>query len=327
MPEHPFDTIINISLGFTLSRALQVIAELGVADALGDTPQSADELARSTGTHSEALNRCLRLLSAHGVFRKEGAAYVHTAASQLLRTGHPMSMRPWCRMQGFIPLWHIWEQMDYTVKTGRSAEKGLPGGSFWDYLNGHREHGRIFNDAMTGKTNGQAAGLLAAYDFSKFRSIADIGGGNGQLLRALLAANPSLEGVLFDLPNVIAQAQPAGRLKLHGGSFFEGGLPVCDAYILMQILHDWSDEESGEILTSVRRAAPSNAKLLLVEFLVPQDNTPSWSLLLDMIMMVELTGRERTEAEFREMLARTGFRLDRVIDAGFNTFLLEASVA
>jgi predicted NAD-dependent protein-ADP-ribosyltransferase YbiA (DUF1768 family) len=191
----------------------------------------------------------------------------------------------------------------------------------------HPQDAALFNDAMTSKSRGQAAGILAAYDFSGFRSLADIGGGNGYLLQAIVGATPKLKGVLFDLPEVVAKANAfaSERLKLQGGSFFEDGLPVCDAYITMQILHDWSDEESERILKSIRRAAPKDAKMLIAEWLVPEDNKPSWTFLIDMIMLTELTGKERTEAEFREMLARTGFRLDRVIPAGFNTFILEST--
>jgi O-methyltransferase domain len=196
-------------------------------------------------------------------------------------------------------------------------------------MTGHPEDGRLFNDAMTSKSAAQTAGILAAYDFSGLGSLADIGGGNGYLLKAVLNATPGLQGVLFDLPSVIEQNAGAAtsRLKLQGGSFFEDGLPVCDFYFLMQILHDWSDEEAERILTSIRRAAPENARVLIAEWLVPEDGKPSWTLLIDMIMMAELTGMERTASEFKKMPDRTGFRLDRVIDAGFNTFLLEATAA
>jgi hypothetical protein len=231
-------------------------------------------------------------------------------------------------MQGLPALWRIWEHLDYSMRTGRSAsDLALPEGGFWGYMTGNAEAGRLFNDAMTSKSCAQAAGILSAYDFSRFDSLADIGGGNGYLLNAVLDATPGLKGVLFDLPTVIEQnpASASGRLSLQGGNFFESGLPVCDAYLLMQILHDWSDEESEKILTSIRRAAPANAKLLIAEWLIPEDGQPSWSLLIDMIMMVELTGRERTASEFKNMLDRTGFRLDRIIDAGFNTFILEST--
>jgi hypothetical protein len=328
MIENPFHTLMELSMGFVLPRTLQVVAELGIADALGEVPMHPEELAAATGTHAGSLSRALRLLAVHGVFQEASGAYRHTAASRLLRSDHPQSMRPFARMQGIPALWHIWEHLDHSLKTGRSAsEKALPDGGFWGYFAKHPADSQLFNEAMTGKSHGQTAGILASYDFSGFRSIADIGGGNGHLLQAILAATPKLEGVLFDLPKVVEQSSAAvsGRLKLQGGSFFEDGLPECDAYILMQILHDWSDEESEKILTAIRRAAPKDAKLLIAEWLVPQDGKPSWTFFVDMIMMAELTGKERTEAEFKQMLAHTGFRLDRAIDAGFNTFILEAT--
>jgi len=232
---------MEVSMGFTLPRTLHVVAELGIADALEDRPRSAEELAAATGTHAGALNRALRLLSAHGIFRQHGGAYGHTPASRLLRSDHPQSMRPFVRMQGIPALWDIWEHLGHSLRTGRSAaEKALPNGGFWGYFADHPEHSRLFNDAMTSKTHGQTAGILAVYDFSRFRTLADIGGGNGHLLQAVLAATPNLEGVLFDLPHVIEQASDvaSSRLKLRAGSFFEDALPVCDAYLMMQILHD-----------------------------------------------------------------------------------------
>ncbi len=326
---NPATTLMEMSMGFTLPRTLHVVAELGIADALGDTPRNGDDLAQARDTHAGALNRALRLLSAHGVFQQHDGAYRHTPASRLLRSDHPQSMRSFVRMQGIPALWHIWEHLDHSLRSGRSAaEKTLPDGGLWGYFADHPEHSRLFNDAMTGKTHGQTAGILAAYDFSGFDTIADIGGGNGHLLQAVLAATPNAEGVLFDLPNVIEQSSAieSNRLRLQPGSFFEDVLPVCDAYLMMQILHDWSDEESEQILKAIRRSAPPHAKLLLAEWLIPEDGQPSWTLFVDLIMLTELTGKERTEREFRELLARAGFQIDRVIDAGFNTFLLEASV-
>lgn len=326
---NPAATLLEMSMSFTLPRTLHVVAELGIADALDDTPCDVAQLAEATGTHAGALSRALRLLSAHGVFEHRDGAYVHTPVSRLLRSDHPQSMRSFVRMQGIPALWHIWEHLDHSLRSGRSAaEKTLPDGGFWGYFAEHPEHSRLFNDAMTGKTHGQIAGVLAAYDFSGFSTIADIGGGNGHLLQAVLETTPNVEGILFDLPNVIEQATAIAsrRLKLQAGSFFEDDLPGCDAYLMMQVLHDWSDEESVEILKSVRRAAPAHAKLLLVEWLLPEDGQPSWTLFADLIMMAELTGKERTEPEFRELLARAGFQVDRVIDAGLNTFIIESSV-
>jgi hypothetical protein len=320
---------MEISMGFTLPRALHVVAELGVADALDDAPLSVEALALTTGTNAGALGRVLRVLSAHGVFEQQGGNYTHSPASRMLRSDHPQSMRSFVRMQGIPALWHIWEHFDHAVMTGRSAaEKTLPNGGFWGYFVGHPDHSRLFNDAMTGKTHGQAAGILAAYDFTVFKTIADIGGGNGHLLRSILDAAPNAEGVLFDLPHVIEQAAAVGssRLKLHPGNFFQDDLPLCEAYVMMQVLHDWNDDESAQILNAIRRFAPSHARLLVVEFLIPKDNKPRWPLYLDMIMLGELTGKERTQSEFDTLLQNSSFRLDRVIDVGLNTFVLESSV-
>lgn len=330
MSKSPIDTIMEISMGFSMCRSLHVVAELGIADALGETPLSAGTLAAATGTHPDALNRALRVLSAHGVFTGQDGVYAHTPASRLLRSDHPQSMRSFVRMQGIPALWHVWEDFDHALRTGRSAaEKSMPKG-FWGYFAENPEHSRLFNDAMTGLTQAQVAGIVSTYDFSTFRTIADIGGGNGYLLRAVLAVNPNAQGVLFDLPSVVEQAKavpfPSERLTFQAGSFFEDNLPVCDAYLLKVIIHDWNDQEAVEILRAVRRSAPQYAKLLLAEFLIPEEYKPNWTLFVDLIMLGELTGKERTRAEFAKLLDESGFRLERVIDTGFNTYLLESSV-
>ena len=328
MTKSPFDTLMEVSTGFVLPRTLHVIAELGIADALEETPRSTEALAAATGTNAEALNRALRVLSAHGIFAAQGGVYAHTPTSLLLRSDHPQSMRSFVRMQGIPALWHIWEHFAHTLQTGRSAaEKSLPDG-FWGYFANHPEHSRLFNDAMTAKTHGQSTGLLAAYDFSAFNTIADIGGGNGHLLLSILTATPTLHGVLFDLPHVIQQASVIAldQLKFHPGNFFEDSLPVCDAYLMMQILHDWSDQESVQIIKAIRRSAPPHGKLLLAEWLIPENSEHSWTLFVDLIMLGELTGKERTKPEFEKLLRDSGFRLDRVVDIGYNTFLLESTV-
>lgn len=329
MSKSAVDTLMEISMGFTLCRCLHVIAELGIADALGDTPVDVTALAADTGTHPDALNRALRVLAAHGIFTTEGGVYAHSPASRLLRSDHPQSVRSFVRMQGIRALWHVWEDFDHSIRTGRSAaEKSLPNG-FWGYFAEHPEHSRLFNDAMTAQTHAHVAGILNIYDFSEFKTIADIGGGNGHLLRSVLDANPNAKGVLFDLPHVIEQAKavPSDRITFHSGSFFEDRLPVCDAYLMKIVIHDWNDEEATQILKAIRRAAPPHAKLLLVEFLVPEDGKPNWTLFVDLLMLGELTGKERTKSEFNDLLTGAGFTLDRVIDTGSNIYVLEASVA
>ncbi|HUS05106.1 MAG TPA: methyltransferase [Bryobacteraceae bacterium] len=331
MPD-PANTILEMSMMYAVPRCLHVIAELGVADALGDDPRTAADLASSTGANAGALARALRLVSAYGIFQQandvEGQkGFAHTPASRLLRTDHPQSMRSFVRMMGNTLNWKTFELLALTIRTGNPAtEQVSPGGS-WAFYAQHPDESRLFDEAMTGKAHGQIAGILANYDFSPFQTIADIGGGRGHLLRAILDATPNAAGVLFDQPHVVKDAAgtaPA-RMQLQGGDFFNDALPVCDAYLIMQVIHDWNDEESVRILSAIRRSAPAHAKLLLIEAILPEDSKPGWIEMLDIFMLTLITGKERTRREFENLLASSGFKLDKVIDVGLGTSILEAS--
>jgi O-methyltransferase domain len=331
--ENPANTILEVSMSYAVPRCLHVIAEMGIADALGENPRTAADLAASTDANADALARALRLLSAYGIFAPTNdiggsMGYMHTSASRLLRTDHPQSMRSFVRMIGSPVDWKGFELLDHSMRTGEpSTEQIMPGGP-WAYYALHPEESRIFDEAMAGKAHGQIAGVLANYDFSPFKTIVDVGGGRGHLLRAVLDAAPNATGVLFDQPHVVKDARStvSPRLKLQGGDFFEDALPVCDAYMIMQVIHDWSDAQAVEILSAIRRAAPAHAKLLLIEAIVPEDVNPSWIKMLDIFMMVLLTGKERTRGEFDELLTSSGFRLDKVVEVGLGTSILEASV-
>jgi hypothetical protein len=263
MADTPVETLAEVSMSCCVPRCLHVVAELGIADALNEAPSTAGKLAAATGANAGALSRVLRVLAAHGVFQASDGGWVHTPASRLLRSDHPQSMRSFVRSVGNPFFWDAFKSMEHSVRTGLSAgEKVVPGG-LWRWLGEHPEDGRLFNEAMTGKAHGQIAGVVGNYDFSGFRTIGDIGGGRGHLLQAVLAATPQVKGVLFDLPEVVAQASGAApdRLRLQAGDFFKDPLPVCDCYVIMQVIHDWSDEESLRILSAIRRAAPVGAKL------------------------------------------------------------------
>jgi hypothetical protein len=326
MPEAPVEALVELSMAHCLTRCLHVVADMAVADALDDAPRTAAELAEATGANADALNRVLRLLASHGVFEARDGRWTHTDLSRLLRTDHPQSMRSFVRMIGFPLYWKVWEDLEYTVRTGLSGGDKVTPGGMWRWLGENPEASRIFDEAMTGKAHGQIAGVVASYDFSPFRTIADIGGGRGHLLQAVLAKALQANGVLFDLPHVVEQAAgiASHRLRLQGGDFFTDALPTADAYLIMQVIHDWSDREAARILSAIRRAAAPGAKLLLIEAIIPDDARPSWIRLLDVHMMTLLTGRERTEAEFRELLRRAGFRLDRTIEIGLKTSILES---
>jgi O-methyltransferase domain len=325
---NPFNTMLEISMTYAVPRCLHVIAELGVADALGDEPRTAADLAASTDADAGALDRALRLVSAYGIFAPLNDSYVHTSASLLLRSDHPQSMRSFVRWIGSPICWQSFELLSHSMRTGKPAANQVTPGGAWAYLEQHPEISSIFDDAMTGKSHGHIAGILSGYDFSLFKMIADIGGGRGHLLQAVLGAAPDATGVLFDQPHVVEQLRrtESARFRLQAGDFFKDALPVCDAYMLMQIIHDWSDEESVEILRAIRRAAPAHAKVLLIEAIVPEDLNPSWIKMVDIFMLTLVTGKERTRGEFERLLAATGFRLDRIIDVGLGMSMLEASV-
>jgi hypothetical protein len=216
--------------------------------------------------------------------------------------------------------------LEHSLRTGQpAADKVLPGG-FWGHLAQHPEAGAVFNAAMTAKAQAHVPRIVAAGDFSRFGRIADIGGGRGHLLRAVLDAAPQAKGVLFDLPQVVKESAglASPRLILQGGDFFKDALPAADAYLLMEVIHDWGDDESVAILKAIRAAARPGAKLLLIEQIVPSDPGPHWTKLLDIHMMAFFAARQRTRSEYEALLRQAGFAFEREIDTGADISILEA---
>lgn len=325
---NPADDLLRISMSHGVPRCLHSVAEIGVADALGDSPRSADELAHDTGTHAEALARTLRVLSAEGIFEARDGKWAHSPTSLLLRSDHPQSMRSFVRMIGLSVYWRGFEFFEDALRTGRSPqEKAVPGG-YWKYLSENPAASRLFDEAMMGKAFGQIAGVVKSYDFSGCKVVADIGGGRGHLLSAVLQAAPLARGILFDQPHVTSVAQAAGmeseRLRMHPGNFFTDALPSADCYLIMQVIHDWNDQQAAQILAAIRKSAAAGSRLLLIECIVPEDSKPSWTKMLDITMLTLLEGKERTQKEYSDMLRTAGFRMDRVIDVGLSTFIMES---
>ena len=229
-------------------------------------------------------------------------------------------------MMGLPIYWRMWEAFEVTVRTGAAAAaEVLPEGS-WKYLADHPEEARIFDEAMTAKSQAQIPAILQSYDFSPFARVADIGGGHGHLLRAVLAATPSSTGVLFDVPHVIEAAtrSAADRLVFEPGDFFNDPLPSSDCYLVMHVLHDWNDGDATKILRAIHRAAPPHATVLILESIVPDGPDPNWERILDIHMMAIHTGRERTRREYAVLLETAGFSLLREIDTQAGVWLLEA---
>jgi len=322
----PVEALLQIAAGACLPRCLHVVAELGVADVVGDEPRSTDSLANAVGANPDALYRILRLLAANGVFELRGTEVIHTATSRLLTSAHPQSMRAVALMFGLPVNWSSFLELRHTAQTGQPASsKVLPEG-YWSYFAKDSRAAEVFNSAMTAKAHGQVAAVVAAYDFAPFPMIADIGGGRGHLISAVLAANQGARGVLFDLPHVIRDAETlqSERLSLKAGSFFADPLPSCDLYCLMEVIHDWDDAQALEILTAVRRSAPKGATLLLIEAIVPDDSLPHFAKTLDIVMLALLGGKQRTQAEYWDLARKAGFSPQREIPTFAGVSLLEA---
>jgi len=235
-------------------------------------------------------------------------------------------MRDYARMFGLPPFWATFGELEQSVRTGlQVGDKVTPGG-LWAYFAQHPEASAIFNATMVAKSRAQIAGILAAYDFSQFKRVGDIGGGRGHLLSALLERVPSAQGVLFDLPHVVGDAAGESRPRLtrQAGDFFRDDLPACDAYLLMEVIHDWSDAESVSILRAIRRAAPPQATVLVIEEMVPEDPGPHWSKMLDIHMLALIGGKQRTRTEYQSLFSAAGFSFRREIETDAGLSLLEA---
>ena len=306
-----------------IARCLHTVADAGVADAIGDAPVPVATLADATGLHPDALHRMLRLLAAHGVFAQTADGYAHTAASTLLRSDHPQSMRAFARMIGMPATWKGVTDLAHAARTGRPAADWA---ALLAYFETHPDEATLFNQAMVDKSRAVLPAVIAAHDFGAYPVIADVGGGRGHLLQAILAASPTSRGVLFELPQVIAEAADVAspRLQLVGGDFFRDAVPPADAYVLMEVLHDWDDGDALRILAALRRGAPPHARLLVVETLVPDAEVQHPGQVLDIIMLAVTGGRERSEADYRALLARGGWALERVVPTASPLSLVEA---
>jgi hypothetical protein len=320
---------MQMTNAFVASRCLYVVAEAGVADHIKETPQTTEALAKATGTNADALYRVLRLLGSQGIFEWKAGAWSHTEASRILRSDDPGSMRDYIRMIGLPVFWNAWQHLDHSVRTGETGFSKIHRGGAFGYLAEHPHENSLFNAAMTSKSHRDIAAVLPAYDFSQFATIADIAGGRGHLLRAILKSSPKSQGILFDQPHVVAEVSPAKdeKLTVVGGSFFTDRMPAADAYLLMNIIHDWADAESIKILSAIRQAMPQHGRVLIIETIVPPTPEPHLSKELDIVMMVLPGGKERTKEEYADLVAKAGLRLKRVVDTRSPYSILELVAA
>jgi len=328
----PQFAMLQLITGFWISRAIYVVAKLGLADLVKDGPKTAEELARLTGAHAPSLYRVLRALASVGVFIDVGQGrFAQTSLSETLRSDVPGSLRAMAVVELGQEHFPAWGNLMHSVKTGGIAFDDLFKQNAWEYYAQNPEDASNFNEAMKGLTEMVNVSVLWAHDFSGVNKLIDVAGGTGGLISAILNAHPRMRGVLFDLPHVIAEAKPSleaagvqDRCETVAGDFFESLPEGGDAYVMKWIVHDWNDEKSTAILKNIHRVMSENGKLLLVETVVPEGNRPDLSKFLDLNMMVMTGGRERTEAEFNSLLAASGFKLTRVIRTVSPVCIIEA---
>lgn len=322
--------LLQMITGFWLSQAIYVSAKLGVADMLKDGPKSCDELAKSAEVSSRELFRLLRFLASLNIFAEdEEGRFELTPLAANLQSDVPGSLRAMAIMFG-EEIFQAWGDVLHSIKTGETAFDHIYKSGHFQYLAQHPEAATVFNQAMTEFTRQESNAVITAYDFSHFEKVVDVGGGQGSFLASILKANPKLNGVLFDLPQVIEGAKGyieaaglMGRCTISGGDFFETIPDGGNVYIFKNIILNWDDEQSVTILKNCRRSMTEHSKLLVVEAVIPPRNVPSFSKLLDLHMLVVTGGRGRTEAEFIALFTAAGFKLANIISTQSPTSVIE----
>lgn len=325
--------MLQIISGFWISRAVYVIAKLGIPDLLKSGPKTAEELASATEMHAPSLYRILRALASVGVVtRDEGRRFAQTPVSETLVTDAPGSLRWFAVSELGQEHYPAWGNLMHSVKTGEIAFDNFFGVDIWKYFQQNPEDAAVFNNSMSSVTAVTNEAITSLYDFSGFKKLVDVGGGHGGLITSLLKSNPAMKGVLFDAPQVIegarARIEAAGlaeRCETVAGDFFKAVPEGGDAYIMKWIIHDWDDERAITILKNCRNQMPANGRLILVDCVVPETDEPHFSKFIDLNMLVMTGGKERTEKEFEELLAAAGFKLLRVIPTELPTSIVEGA--
>jgi hypothetical protein len=318
---------------YLTTQLLYVAARLGVADA----PRTGAEVAAAVGAHPDALTRVLRGLTLAGVLsEQDDGRFALTAVGECLRDGVPGSQRAAALARGGL-YWPAAAGLLRATTEGGVAFEHVHGEPFFAHLAADREREAAFQSSMADRARREAVDVVAAYDFGELGSLVDVGGGSGILLEAILRAAPGLRGVLVDRPEAVERA--AARLAAAGledrgeavtGDFFSSVPPGADAYLLSRVVHDWGDADARRILSTCRAAMPAYACLLLIEAILPERarDEPE-AVRMDLHMLILFGARERTEAEFRELLASAGLDLRRVVPTGSPAGLsvIEATVA
>jgi hypothetical protein len=324
-PDDPgalFRQVGQMVWGPLLAQALRAAAILRIFDLVHAGAKTAGELAAASGAHEASLRRVLRFLTTADVLREdEHGRFSATELGDMLRSDHPQSMRTLAILVGGPAYWNAWGDLAETVRTGAPAFDRVHGESFFAYLGNHPDVAALFDATMTSLSAIDLPFVLDAYDFARFTTIVDVGGGRGALLRGILERHPHARGILCDVAavlaaNVIGSSSVGARCEVVPIDMFESVPSGGDAYLLKRILHDWNDAEAGRILRNCRRAMAAHGTLLVIDSVVSPPNQPDPAKWMDLNMMVLLTGRERTAEDFGELFASAGFRVSRIVPAG-----------
>lgn len=332
--QSPSAALRRLTNGFQVSQAIYVAVTLGIPDLLRDGPRTSADLAAATESDPGALHRLLRALASVDVLHQDGAGFTLTGMGQCLCSDAPEPVGGWAALIGRPYFWTAWGALIDSVRTGENAMRRVTGVGPWEYRAERPDERAIFDRAMTDLSRRVTSALLEAYDFSRFSTVVDVGGGQGALLAAILGANPGLRGVLFDLPGVIGPAEGileaagvADRCTLSGGDFFEAVPAGGDAYVMRAILHDWEDPEAIAILRRIRAVIPGHGALLVLERELGDPNENPEAKFSDLNMLVMPGGRERTVEEFAGLFGRAGFELVGTTPAGGAMSVIEARPA
>lgn len=333
----PLQYLLQFSTAYVPCAALWVAAELNVADLLAPGARPVAELAKQTKTNEDALYRILRLLSMVGIFIESGPrSFALTPPAEYLRTDHPESFRDMAVWIADPFHFTIAASLLHSVRTGQPTVEHVTGKPAFEYFATDKVEFDRFHRAMTTMSEMALKPALETYDFSQFKTVVDVGGGHGSALCSILQKCPGGKGVLFDLPDIIPGAKTRideqglnGRCQTVAGDFFQSVPAGGDAYFMKHIIHDWEDDKAITILRNCRNAlaGKKNGKVVLLEFVVPPGNEPHPSKIIDIEMLFLPGGKERTEAEFRDLFARAGFQLTRIVPTKSPFSLIEAEVA
>lgn len=332
--QQPKTALMQMMTGHWVSQALYAAVKLNVPDALGNGPLGIQELAQTIGANTAYLYRLMRALASLGLFKSHpGGAFSLTEQSELLSADHPASLHSFVLMMG-EENYKAWSYLHQAVETGESPFELAYGMQAYDYFKKYPEAGENFNTAMAAILRDEAQAIAKAYDFSAFQCLVDVGGGNGMLIASILKAHPGLSGILFELPQVLPEAQTfitaenlSERCKIVGGDFFQDVVSGGDAYILSHIIHTFEDDLCQKILEQIHKVMPKSGKLIIVEEVLEVGDQPASAKTKFMdLNMLALTpgGREHTRQEFEELLSDAAFKLNKVTTIPGGTSILEA---